>query len=106
MSDIGRGMSITMPRIRRWSMPRRLIAGLVPALTALLGDPASADEDFHRIYGKYLIGDVEGHSVIADLHGLVITVFGWTMCGRKYYVEAATTTMGAGRPLSLAACEA
>lgn len=87
-------------------MHLRLVAGLLITLTALLGHPASADESFHRIYGKYLIGDVDGHGVNADLNGLVITVFGKGTCGRNYYVLAATATMGAGRPLSLANCEA
>ena len=106
MSNVGRGVSIVVSRIRGWSTPRRLVAGLLLPLTVLPGGPASADESFHRIYGKPLIGDVEGHEVNADLHGLVITVFGKGTCSRNYYVLAATATMGAGRPLSLVSCEA
>jgi len=76
-------------------------------LALIAGNPAFAEDRYaHTILGQKLTVTVDGHNVIGDLHGLAITVFGRdSKCARDYYLVAATSTMGAGRPLSLDACD-
>jgi len=88
-------------------MSQRVIIGLLMAAIVGLSEPGQADDRLSTvILGQKLTGTVDKHKVIADLDGVILTVYGTdSSCQRDYYVQTGAHSMQSAQSVTLDACD-